>query len=377
MTENKIEKLTPSNSDTASTTGEGVSIAKTLLIFDFDDTLFSTKYFDSFSLPYKDIFDFKVSLEQLNPCLFKEIKELEKNLLELFSQVHVQGPPPVIVSNADMRWIKNCLTHFLEEFNDFIEENDIKIYSAKNIFSNEKNTDFKKESTFWKVQCFEKVVNDVFIEEKKNYENEGESNLELNVISIGDGEDEKKAVFNLTKNKNKFPYFQNIRSKFIRMIDSPSAASIILQLQYLLENMNKIIESNKTIYTMNIDIVNGSTQVRCVPKKKKDKINKIKMISNSYEKKNLNLIDDKNDFFYIKNELENDFDNFDEEENLARKCLFLGKKTFLCFDLKKHLNQQQHYQKDLSFFLDYFHSLFFLLLHFLQIYSPFLYYYFV
>ena len=186
MTENKIEKLTPSNSDTASTTGEGVSIAKTLLIFDFDDTLFSTKYFDSFSLPYKDIFDFKVSLEQLNPCLFKEIKELEKNLLELFSQVHVQGPPPVIVSNADMRWIKNCLTHFLEEFNDFIEENDIKIYSAKNIFSNEKNTDFKKESTFWKVQCFEKVVNDVFIEEKKNYENEGESNLELNVISIGD-----------------------------------------------------------------------------------------------------------------------------------------------------------------------------------------------
>ena len=92
-----------------------------------------------------------------------------------------------------MRWIKNCLTHFLEEFNDFIEENDIKIYSAKNIFFNEKNTDFKKESTFWKVQCFEKVVNDVFIEEKKNYENEGESNLELNVISIGDGEDEKKA----------------------------------------------------------------------------------------------------------------------------------------------------------------------------------------
>ena len=169
------------------------------------------------------------------------------------------------------------------------------------------------------------------LKKKKNYENEGESNLELNVISIGDGEDEKKAVFNLTKNKNKFPYFQNIRSKFIRMIDSPSAASIILQLQYLLENMNKIIESNKTIYTMNIDIVNGSTQVRCVPKKKKDKINKIKMISNSYEKKNLNLIDDKNDFFYIKNELENDFDNFDEEENLARKCLFLGKKTFLMY----------------------------------------------
>ena len=35
------------------------------------------------------------------------------------------------------------------------------------------------------------------LKKKKNYENEGESNLELNIISIGDGEDEKKAVFNL------------------------------------------------------------------------------------------------------------------------------------------------------------------------------------
>ena len=82
MTENKIEKITQSNSDTASTTGETISVSNTLLIFDFDDTLFCTKYLDSFSLPYKDIFDFQLSLEQANPCLFKEVKELEKNLSE-------------------------------------------------------------------------------------------------------------------------------------------------------------------------------------------------------------------------------------------------------------------------------------------------------
>ena len=70
MNENKIEKISQPNSDTASTTGETISPSKTLLIFDFDDTLFCTKYFDSFSLPYKDIFDFKLSLEQTNLCLF-------------------------------------------------------------------------------------------------------------------------------------------------------------------------------------------------------------------------------------------------------------------------------------------------------------------
>lgn len=344
MTENKISKITSVHSETASTAGEGVSIAKTLLIFDFDDTLFSTKYFDSFSPPYKDIFDCKISLEQLNPCLFKEIKELEQNLIEIFAWAQSldegEGLPPIMVSNGDMGWIKGCLTHFLEEFNDFLEENKIKIYSAKNMFCDEKNNEFKKESTFWKVKCFEKVINDLFYEEKKSYENENETNietnLELNIISIGDGDDEKKAVFNLAKNKHKFPFIQNIRSKFIKMIDSPSASSIILQLQYLMENMTKIIESNKSIYTMNIEIVNGSTQVKCIPKKKKDKINNIKKISNSYEnknkEKNKDLIDDKNDFFYYKDELQNDFDNYYSEENLARKCLFLGKKTLLMYN---------------------------------------------
>lgn len=39
MTENKIEKISQPNSDTASTTGDTISLSKTLLIFDFDDTL--------------------------------------------------------------------------------------------------------------------------------------------------------------------------------------------------------------------------------------------------------------------------------------------------------------------------------------------------
>jgi len=92
MTENKIEKISQPNSDTASTTGDTISVSKTLLIFDFDDTLFCTNYFDSFSLPYKDIFDFKVSLEQTNTCLFKEIEELEKKFTWIIFQAPKQWP---------------------------------------------------------------------------------------------------------------------------------------------------------------------------------------------------------------------------------------------------------------------------------------------
>ena len=260
MTENKIEKISQPNSDTASTTGESISPSKTLLIFDFDDTLFCTKYFDSFSLPYKDIFDFKLSLEQANLCLFKEIKELEKNLLELFSKLQNNDYDISIVSNADIKWINNCLMHFLPEFSDYIQDNGIKIYSAKNNTSNEKNGNSK-------IKCFEKAVNDMYSQE--NTENEEGLNLELNVIGVGDGADEKNAVFSLNKNKNRFNFCQNIKSKFVKMIDKPSASAIILQLEYLLTNINTIIESNKTLYVMNIEMTNGCTQVKCIPKKKK------------------------------------------------------------------------------------------------------------
>ena len=323
MTENKIEKISQPNSDTSSTTGGTISLSKTLLIFDFDDTLFCTKYFDTFSLPYKDIFDFKLSLEQTNPCLFKEIKELEKNLLDLFSKLQNNDFDLAIVSNADLKWIKNCLIHFLPEFRDYILDNGIKIYSAKDNYSNEKNRNSK-------IKCFEKVVNDIYSSEKSQENEVDLLGFELNVISIGDGIDEKKAVFCLNKNKDKFNFCHNIIAKFIRMIENPSASSIILQLQYLLGNINSIIESDKTLYTMNIEIANGCKKIKCIPKKKKYKIDKVKVINNSYEKnKKKIIINDKDDLFLIKDEFEIDLYNFQQEDNLARKCLFLGKKLLL------------------------------------------------
>ena len=171
-------------------------------------------------MPYQDIFTFKTSLEQVNPCLFKEIKELEKKVMELFIELENNNFDFVIVSNADMKWINNCLTHFLEELKEYINENQIKVYSAKNMYSNSnsaQNDGKSGGSTIWKIKCFEKVINDLYSEE--NGDNINEANIDLNVLSIGDGEDEKKAVFKL--NKNKFNFCQNLQSKFIRMIGYP------------------------------------------------------------------------------------------------------------------------------------------------------------
>ena len=219
MTNSESFKSGQANSETSSTSGELTILSKTLLIFDFDDTLFCTKYLDTFALSYQDIFTCKVSLEQLNSCLAHEIKELESTILDLFTRLG-QSCDIVIVSNADLKWINNCLTHFLPELNDYLNENEIKIHSAKNTFSK-----IVKAPTDWKLKCFKKVVDDLYGEDFF---------YDLNVISIGDGKEEKKAVFNLAKDLK----LRKLRTKFIRMISFPSAASIVLQLKYLNNNIN-------------------------------------------------------------------------------------------------------------------------------------------
>lgn len=168
-----------------------------------------------------------------------------------------------------------------------------------------------------------------------------ETYFNLNVISIGDGEDEKRAVFKL--NKSKFNFCQNLQSKFIRMIDYPSASSIIIQLEYLQNNINDLICSNNEIYKMIIEILNGTAQIKCIPKKKSTKIEKINNISspfiiNKKVKKVLNENIDENEedifFFNYMNEYDesvnsNIYDYLDKEQDIIRKNLFIGKKKFL------------------------------------------------
>ena len=269
------------NSETSSTSGESSLFSRTLLIFDFDDTLFCTKYFDTFSLSYKDIFTCRVSLEEVNPCLVRELKQLESTVIDLFSNLS-QYYDVIIVSNADITWINNCLTHFLEELKEYINDNGIKIYSAKNMFSK-----FTKNKYEWKVKCFKKVINDLC----KNDVNFSD----LNVISIGDRNEEKKAVFNLEK----IIKFHKIIPKFIRMISFPSAATIILQLKYLKNNLNNMIYETNSIFKLTIQFKNDNPEIICVsPKKiKNEKIIKNYLKEKYFHEENissyLNEIDEK------------------------------------------------------------------------------------
>jgi hypothetical protein len=314
MTNSEYFKSTPINSETSSTSGDTAPIGKTLIIFDFDDTLFCTKYFDTFSVPYKDIFDCKITLEEINPNLVKEIKQLEGTIIELFNNLQ-QKYDIIIISNADIKWINNCLMHFLAELKEYINENNIKIYSAKNIFSK-----IVKDSNEWKIKCFKKVI-------KELYKND--LNFDLNVISIGDSNKEKKAVFNLSKSNE----FNKVNIKFINMISFPSAASIILQLKYLNDNINDMILSNKSLYKMIIQIKNDKAEINCIsPKKvKNEDILKKYLNKNGITKLNNTFYLNENKAF-INEDHNDEFIYYNKEDENVKEFLeknLLSKKTFL------------------------------------------------
>jgi len=129
------------------------------------------------------------------------------------------------------------------------------------------------------------------------------------------------------------------------MIGYPSASSIIIQLEYLQNNIDELINSNKTIYKMSIEIVSGTTQIKFIPHKKKNKKDKLNILSifnkNNTKKLNNNsqskTIDkDVDDIFLFNNfniyeeydEQENNkfYNYLDDEDNIIRNHLFLGKK---------------------------------------------------
>ena len=237
---------------------------KLISIFDWDDTLFCTKYFDTFNLNYSDIFSFKTSLQDSNPYLLNELKDLENSILNLFLELKENNFEIFIISNADKKWIDNCLIHFFQELKEFIEENSIKIYSAKNMFSSISN------SYFWKKKCFKTVLLDNF----------KDNNLE-----------------------RKIKFFYKLNVQFVKMIFCPSAASIIIQLKYIENNLKTILNKKSLLQKMIIEQKNKSIDINCIDDFEEEEIEDCDLSD-----------DDKNSF------------NFDNVNSLKPKKRFLKKK---------------------------------------------------
>ena len=288
---------------------------KIIFIFDFDDTLFCTKYLNTFAINTSDIFAKRVNIEEINSALTKQINEIDDSEAKLFEQLLKKSYDVIILTNADLNWVNNCLTYFLKNLNKIIIKNNIKIFSAKKFGNKETEPNIKK------IIAFKKIMYENYFKKNKN---------EYIIVSIGDGDAEKKAVFKLNE------YFKNMEltTKFIKMIQCPSALGIKLQIDYLKENYCNLIANDDNLFQLKLDIntINNEIKLICnskykiLDKKTEDTSNKSLLSFDSFS--------EKSDFFnkYYMNVKEEESIFFNIQENNKKIKIFnkcLGRKYYL------------------------------------------------
>lgn len=187
------------------------SILKTLIILDWDNTLYPSSAIDENILSYLDI------------------EKIDKVIYKLLSHLLTFGNV-IIITNATKNWVFKCLENL--KFTKQLMEK-IYVISARDLLYgyNEVKHDL------WKVAVFEYII-------KTYYEHTN------NIISIGDDIYEYKALVNIAKKTIKEDIKTDKKFKTIKMFKYPELQLFIKELNLIREKFYKIYETNK-----NMDLV--------------------------------------------------------------------------------------------------------------------------
>lgn len=195
-----------------------------IIIVDWDDTLFPTTWLNTNEI--------KLSEENIKITYKVYFQELDKSISS-FLKSYAEVGTIYIVTNANMKWIKASLNS-LPLSRKTIINNNIRILSARDMFSEEVSTQK------WKLKTFETIVRT----DLKNIFSIKNKNITINILSFGDAVYEYVALINLhdildnkTDNKKNINfYLKNIKFK-----PQPDFDSIIEEMDLIKKNKNQLI----------------------------------------------------------------------------------------------------------------------------------------
>jgi hypothetical protein len=182
-----------------------------LLIYDWDDTLFPTSWMHAMN----------IEIPENSKNHFKKV-DIEIKALLILS---VSISRTVIVTNANKKWIQKCLI-VLPLTKSIIEKYEIEIVSARDDYSEQ----YLDNIGMWKIKSFE----DLFKKYKPN-----------NIIAVGDAHYEINAVVNLYNKSNTQQRF----FKTLKCVTIPSYQDILDQNKYLIK-ISKSLVNNKKNYDL-------------------------------------------------------------------------------------------------------------------------------
>ncbi len=198
-----------------------------IFIIDWDDTLFPTTWVNSNGINLTDtssVSNYKLYFLELDKTLSKFLDSFNK-----IGDIY-------IVTNANIKWIKSCLS-ILNQTRNSIVKNNIRIVSARDSYSQ-----VNSSPTEWKILTFQDILEDIVKKITRNLK----PNTCLNILSIGDANYEYIALINLDayfkKNLSKISSSNvNYLLKSIKFVEKPEFNYIIDQLNVVHKNQNSII----------------------------------------------------------------------------------------------------------------------------------------
>jgi len=191
----------------------------TLILIDWDDTLFPTSWVMKNKL---DLSDPQVR-EKYKP-LFSELD----NVLNKFLTKITNIGKVIIVTNASESWINTSKK--LLPYSSKIINKKIKVVSARDKYGHKKNV------FSWKELSFEDEVHGFFYHNKEVH----------NIVSIGDAEYEQTALVKLDDWEKIVPEKRILKT--IKLMDSPSYHNIVDQLNVLIECITNIVKKKRHMH---------------------------------------------------------------------------------------------------------------------------------
>ena len=161
----------------------------TLIILDWDDTLFPTSWINKNNIEF-------LSVENRTILYNKYFNKIDNNLEHLLYKLTNCGKV-FIITNALLNWI-DMIVNILPKTSKLLKKNIIKIVSARGEYSH-----YTSNMTEWKKLAFKRELQSLLQNTKIN-----------NIISIGDAEYEYMALINLYENnKQKYRLLKSIKFK--------------------------------------------------------------------------------------------------------------------------------------------------------------------
>lgn len=150
-------------------------IKSTLTLYDWDDTFFPSTYLAVRGVRVDD------DQEQLPTSLLQELAQLENIVMKILEEALRYGIVKII-TNAEEGWVELSGARFMPRLTKFIQDNDIKVVSARTIYE----ADYPDSPACWKTAAFAAEVDESYPE-----------NDHLNVLVLGDSLSEREAAHNL------------------------------------------------------------------------------------------------------------------------------------------------------------------------------------